>query len=288
MDIESLHIFITVAAELSISKAAKQLGRVQSNVSTRIQQLETEVGVALFLRVGKRLELSHAGQRYLDYAKRIIALEQEAKHVVSGGTAGGRLRIGSMESTLASRLPTTLVSYHRDFPQTQIEITSGPSRQIIESVRMEQLDCCFAAITATTDQHEFFDELGLAAMPMWQEELLLLLPKNIETLKDVAKLGYRLAAFKQGCSYRAIAETYLDVNTNHWQINEITSYHVMLASVIAGQCIAVLPRSVLVLSGQCSELNTIHIDTVQTFLVWRKPYSVPAFDNFKQCAQESL
>ncbi|MDI7047178.1 LysR family transcriptional regulator, partial [Escherichia coli] len=94
MDLESLNIFCIVAAELSITRAAGRLGRVQSNVTTRIQQLEADVGVELFVRSGKRLSLSTAGERFLDYARRLLALEEEARNVVTGGLDGGVLRMG--------------------------------------------------------------------------------------------------------------------------------------------------------------------------------------------------
>lgn len=81
MDLESLRIFRAVASELSITHAAARLGRVQSNVSTRVQQLETELGADLFVRTGKRMALSAAGERFLDYAQRMLALGEEARHV---------------------------------------------------------------------------------------------------------------------------------------------------------------------------------------------------------------
>ena len=74
MDHTSLDIFRVVAAELSVTRAAKRLGRVQSNVTTRIQQLEEELGVPLFRRDGNRLTLSAEGDRFLGYANRMRAL----------------------------------------------------------------------------------------------------------------------------------------------------------------------------------------------------------------------
>ena len=78
MDRESLKIFKAVAAELSITQASVRLGRAPSNVTTRIQQLEADVGAELFVRAGKRMTLSVAGECFLDYAQRMLALEEEA------------------------------------------------------------------------------------------------------------------------------------------------------------------------------------------------------------------
>ena len=67
MDLTALDIFRTVAAEGSVTRAAERLQRAQSNVTTRVRQLEAELGVALFLREGKRMALTPEGLVLLDY-----------------------------------------------------------------------------------------------------------------------------------------------------------------------------------------------------------------------------
>ena len=105
IDLESLKIFRTVVDEGGVVRAAKKLNRVQSNVTTRIRQLEEDVGVSLFIREGKRLHLSPAGQVLLDYADRLLALAEEARHAVQDPRPRGIFRLGAMESTAAVRLP---------------------------------------------------------------------------------------------------------------------------------------------------------------------------------------
>ena len=99
MDHTSLDIFRVVAAELSVTRAAKRLGRVQSNVTTRIQQLEEELGVPLFRRDGNRLTLSAEGDRFLGYANRMLALADEARQVLSPQAPSGTLRIDGSSHT---------------------------------------------------------------------------------------------------------------------------------------------------------------------------------------------
>lgn len=279
MDSESLKIFCAVAAELSITNAAARLGRAPSNVTTRIQQLEAEMGADLFVRAGKRMALSAAGERFLDYARRMLALEEEARHVVTGGRDGGALRIGSMESTAASRLPAVLATYHRQQPATRLELQTGPSRQLIEQVRMGKLDCAFAALPRNTDDLVTMAELGLQARPVWTEELLLLLPAGqpvAHAARDVQPRS--LAAFPQGCAYRNLAEHWLGIAGNGgWRIQEMSSYHAMIACVAAGACVTVLPASVLQLSPAAAELRTIALGQAETCLVWRDGFDVPAF-----------
>ena len=108
MNHTTLEIFKTVAQERSVTRAAKRLGRAQSNITTRIHQLEEELGVELFARGNKRMLLSPAGEHFLGYALKILSLAEEARQALHPATPGGNLRMGAMDATAASRLPPLL------------------------------------------------------------------------------------------------------------------------------------------------------------------------------------
>ena len=279
METESLRIFCAVAAELSVTQAAARLGRAPSNVTTRIQQLEAELGAELLVRVGKRIALSTAGEQFLAYAERLLALEDEARQVVSHGASGGVLRIGSMESTAASRLPGVLAAYHVAHPAMRLSLRTGPSRQIIELVMTGALDCAFAAVP---DGGASLAEMGLQSRPVWTEELLLLLPPGAADVDDARQVAVRsLAAFPQGCTYRSLAEERLGVaSTPAWRVQEMNSYHAMIACVAAGACVTVLPASVLALGSAPAALKTLPLARLDTCLVWRDGFATPAFRAF--------
>jgi len=84
LDLVQLEIFKAVAEQGSISAAAQLIHRVPSNLTTRIKQLEQDLGVALFIREKSRLRLSPAGWNFLGYARRILDLVQEARATVAG------------------------------------------------------------------------------------------------------------------------------------------------------------------------------------------------------------
>jgi DNA-binding transcriptional LysR family regulator len=281
MDSDSLKIFCSVASELSITHAAARLGRAPSNISTRIQQLEANIGTELFVRSGKRMTLSTAGERFLDYAKRLLALEDEARHVVTGGREGGALRIGSMESTAASRLPALLAAYHQQHAGTRLALSTGVSRLLLEQVRTGRLDCAFIALPPSFEHQDELKEIGLCARHAWTESLRLLLPASEAQATSGAALHTRsLAAFPQGCTYRTLAERQLDIaGQTDWTIQEMTSYHTMIACVAAGACVALLPESVLALARLPATLVTLPAGDIDTLLVWRCDYAVPAFQN---------
>lgn len=279
MNLETLRIFCSVASELSVTHAAARLGRAPSNVTTRIQQLEADIGAQLFVRTGKRMSLSSAGERFLDYAKRLLALEEEARNVVTGGRDGGTLRIGSMESTAASRLPALLARYHSLHPSTCLNLSTGPSRPLLERVRNGQLDCAFVALPPSLSKDNLLPDLGLKWMQVWSEELCVLLPASesgATRFKDVKIRS--LAAFPQGCTYRSIAEDLLGVaGSIEWKVQEMPSYHVMIACTAAGTSVTLVPRSVLELASIPEGLKTLPAGCVDTLLVWRESYNAPAF-----------
>jgi len=285
MDHANLVIFRTVAAELSITRAAKRLGRVQSNVTTRIQQLEEELGVALFRRDGNRLSLSPEGERFLGYADRMLALAEEARQMLHPQTPAGELRIGTMESTAASRLPTPLARFHRQWPQVKLKISTAPSRPMIEQVHSGLLDCALVALPPCGDMASVADleAMGLRGEPVFREEMLLLVPPGHPPVHKAEDIVVRsLAAFAQGCSYRALVESWLGSDALSFDAQEVGSYHSMLACVASGTSICLIPRSVLELLHEVPDIQVYPVAEVQTWLVWRHGYDTAAFSALRE------
>ncbi|MCP4999530.1 MAG: LysR family transcriptional regulator [Hyphomicrobiales bacterium] len=108
MELSDLKIFTAVVQEGGITRATERLNRVQSNVTTRVRQLEDRLQTKLFDRQGKRLILTPAGRTLLDYADRLLALADEAEAALQEKTPRGLFRLGSRESTAAVRLPGPL------------------------------------------------------------------------------------------------------------------------------------------------------------------------------------
>src|SRR2546421_12858097 len=111
MDLADLQIFRSVVQEGGVTRAAEKLNRVQSNVTTRVRQLEADLGVQLFIREGKRLHITSEGKLLLDYAERLLALASDAREAVRDAKPRGLLRLGAMESTAAVRLPGPMNEY---------------------------------------------------------------------------------------------------------------------------------------------------------------------------------
>ena len=290
MDLSTLDIFRTVAAELSITRAAARLQRVQSNVTTRIQQLEKELGVVLFLRDGKRLSLTEQGCQFLQYSERLLALAEEARQAMHPSQPMGSLRLGSMESTAASRLPGPLARYHGQWPEVRLDVSSGPSRQLIEGVLGRRLDCALIALPpAVAGEGAPALDTGLEGVTVFREELMLLLPAGHPPVQGSDDLCVRtFAGFRQGCSYRAIAQAWSAGGRGEpLQVQEVGSYHAIIACVSAGSCVGLVPRSVLALLPEPAAVSSVPLTEVDTLLVWRQGYSSAAFEAWRSVLLES-
>ncbi|BFH14280.1 hypothetical protein J6TS7_62860 [Paenibacillus dendritiformis] len=126
MESGELKIFQAVAREGSITKAAQALNYVQSNVTTRIQQLEAELKTPLFRRSNRGMTLTPAGKNLLEYADRILSLLDEAeKSARYSEHPSGPLRIGSIETAAVTHLTPLLKTYCLQYPDVQLSLRLG-------------------------------------------------------------------------------------------------------------------------------------------------------------------
>jgi DNA-binding transcriptional LysR family regulator len=239
IDLESLKIFRTVVDEGGVVRAADKLNRVQSNVTKRIRQLEEQLGTRLFRREGRSIRLSAEGQHLLIYADRLLRLADETINEMRTGKPKGVFRLGSLESTAASRLAPLLSRYHSAYPDVVVELASGTTGALVTRVVKFEIEAAFVA--------EPFTAPSLEARPVFEEHLVLVTSKTTDKVSGPADLGRStLIAFAQGCSYRKRIEEWLGTaNVMPERIMEFDSYQAMIACVAAGTGFAVMPKSVL-------------------------------------------
>lgn len=123
------------------SKAALILGYAQSTITFQVKQLETELGVPLFDRIGNQIRLTDSGQILLDYTLRILSLSDEVKHVISQNSSpSGMLRIAGISSLCANILPGLIKEYNETFPNVSISATTVTKLQVLEMVNNGSAD----------------------------------------------------------------------------------------------------------------------------------------------------
>jgi len=239
MDLSDLNIFRSVVQAGGVTRAAERLNRVQSNVTTRVRQLEAELGVQLFIREGKRLILSPEGKLLLDYADRLLDLAQEARDAVHDAKPRGLLRLGSMESTASVRLPVPMNDYLARYPEVSLELRTGNTPSLSALVRDGKLD---AAVVA-----EPVAEAPFEKVPLYDEELVIIAAANHPPIKLPRDAGGRpVLAFEAGCPYRQRLEDWFARSGEMSdRVIEMSSYHAILGCAVAGMGISLVPRMVL-------------------------------------------
>ncbi len=278
MDLAALEIFLTVAEHGSVTRAAERLRRAQSNVTTRVQQLEADLGATLFLREGKRMALTPEGQVLRGYAERLLALAEEARQALHPDRPGGRLRLGSMESTAASRLPAPLARLHGEWPGVALELSTGTAQDLLDRLRAHALDAVFVAWPPGLPLDD-----TLETRPVFTEELLLVLPPGHPAVRGPGDVQPgTLAVFKTGCTYRRIVQAWFAPRPAPMRLLELGSYHAILACVAGGGCAGVVPRSVLELTPHAGLLAVQPLTEIDTLLAWRRGYRSAALDALLQ------
>jgi len=279
MDLSDLAIFKAVVEEGGIVRAARKLHRVQSSVTSRIQQLEASVGTRLFVRNKQRLHLSSSGRVLLAYADRLLGLAEEARNAVADGPPRGVLKLGALESTTASRLPAVFCTFHHRFPDVRIELTTGTNDALVTAVGDRRLDAAFVAVAPSRPE--------LTYCGVFNERLVLitsLAHAPVNRAADIASDS--VIAFPRGCAYRRVLERWVgDKDLASLRVLELSSYHAIVACVASGTGVAIVPQSVLA-TVQSSRVAIYPLpkvlSDVVTPLIWRLGESAPPVNALRE------
>lgn len=144
MEIRQLHSFIKIVELQSFSKAAEALGYTQAAVTIQIRQLELEFNTRFFDRVGRHVELTPPGKKFLMYANEILRKVDDVHAML--GTAVVRdhkLRIGTLESLLSFKLPKVVSYFYKNYPTIALEIRSGTPKELSEMLDHNQIDLAY-------------------------------------------------------------------------------------------------------------------------------------------------
>ncbi len=142
MNLHQLRIFSTVARLGSFSRAAEELHISQPSVSIQVADLERALGVDLFEQVGRRIHLTEAGRVLEDYARRILALAEEARTAVdeTTGLRRGHLAVGASPTPGTYVLPRIIGGFQERYPQISVTLEIAATGQIGERLLRNELD----------------------------------------------------------------------------------------------------------------------------------------------------
>jgi DNA-binding transcriptional LysR family regulator len=190
-----------------------------------------------------------------------------------------------MESTAASRLPPILARFNEAAPTTSLRLTLGASRELTKAVMTGELDCALVARQA--DRSEGIHATGIDmnafhSVRVYQEDLLILLPPDHPPVSEPSDIRLpALAALEPGCTYRQIAEQWFRGGAGVPTV-ELTSYHAILAHVLAGNAAGVMPRSVLEMLPWNRDVTVHRLGIVDTLLISRREARSEPLQAFEQ------
>jgi len=221
MNTNDLNLFEAVAHHGSFTKAAEAMFTVQSNVTARIKSLEEEFGTILFDRSSRKVRLTPAGETLMAYSKKLNYLIDEAKRSV-GKTEEikGQVKIGSLETFMATKGPELVNRLASKFPFIDLEFRSAMRGSLISDVMNYRLDAAF--VPAPLDVPEL-DQIWIK-----DEEVVAVVPENCKSLEDLLKRNpLKAIVFDQGCVFRARLES--------WLVSKgVSQYHKTVMNSIEG------------------------------------------------------
>lgn len=231
LDIDLLRSFVSVVDTGGFTRAGERVHRTQSTVSQQIRRLEHTLGHSLLYRNGKRATPTEQGERLVNYARRILALEQEARDVVAQPTSEGAVRLGIPEDFAAYRLTELLSDFTRLRPGLRLDVRCALSVQIRRALEHGELDLALF-------KRDAGESGGMAAWP--------------ERLRWVASRRYSidfhcdpvpLVMFEHGCLYRDRMIHAIETAGRRWHI-AYTSPNLtgIQAAVSVGLGVSILPE----------------------------------------------
>ncbi|MBO9357145.1 LysR family transcriptional regulator [Bordetella petrii] len=284
--IHSIQMFMTVADELHFRRAAERLHMTQPPLSLRIKQLEESLGVDLFCRTTRTVQLTPAGKELHERAKRWLQdldIMMDAVKSVGQGTTGS-LQLGFPPSTMFHTLPRLLETYRDRHPQVALDLHEMPSDDLLNAVRQGRLHAALAR-TSPASMGPDLDYVVAA-----RETMVLAMPKDhplaaleqipAQRLDRVAFIGFSPSGSRY---FHELVSHFFDAHGIRPLMMHESVLPTILALVEAGLGIALVPASLRNLRTERLTYRQVAckqpMDPATLYCVWRRPDVTPAIQN---------
>ena len=243
MELRHLRYFVAVAEELNFTRAAQRLNTAQPSLSQQIQDLEQEVGVALFIRTKRSVKLTAAGTAFLDEAR--LTLAQARRAIASARQAAqageSTLVLGFGPAAEIKLFPSTLTSLRASFPKLRLEFRSMTTLEQREALLHNEIDLAFLRPS--------IHEPSLEAIPVLREQLVAVLPADHplagEGPLDFAELsGYpfiEISPVHSGNLFELVRAAAQERGVHLNRIQQVVDVLTMLTLISLGEGYTLLP-----------------------------------------------
>jgi DNA-binding transcriptional LysR family regulator len=228
-DLELLRSFVSVVDAGGFTRAGERVHRTQSTVSQQIRRLEEDVGQPLLNRAGKDVTPTEAGERLLSYARRLLALAEEAREVMVRPGHEGAVRLGIPEDFAAYRLTNLLAAFSRSHPGLRLDVRADQSTYLKRDLERGEIDLALMKRAA--------GEKGGVAV--WPERVHWVTSKAHPIDANVGSVP--LIGFPAGCLYRSRAIHAIESAGRAWHMAYTSSnLSGIQAAVAAGLGLSIL------------------------------------------------
>ena len=266
MDVRNLRTFMKVAELNNFTKAAAELGYSQSAVTVQMQQLETELGLPLFDRIGKNIKLTQYGTNFIEYAGKVIEAMEMAENFASDlSEMKGTIRFGIVDSILYACFIGIFPEFSRRCPNISLKVYVGSAREIETKIRANELDLCYMLDYKVPRKEwvrvrEEIEPIIFVASP--KHPLA-----SRESVSFEELIGCKLMLMPQGEGYRYLFDDELAKrNLYATPAVEISSTEAMLSLAESSDYVTMLPVFAArehIRSGRLSKINVANCDMQQ-------------------------
>ncbi len=245
MNFHRLKVFYLVARLESFSRAAEELYTSQPNISKHVHQLEAELGVSLFHRLGGSIELTEAGRAVYRYAQQVFDQTAELQRTLAEleGLARGYLRLGASSTPGLYMLPELIAAFGRYYPGLELSFSIGNSQQVVEEILAGKLDLGFV--------EGYIEAVGLQRQPVGCNEVALIAPPwhRLAGQADIAatELAGEIFVMREaGSGTRQVMESLMvSLSLSPPRTLELPSCEAVKRAVAAGLGLSFISRSAI-------------------------------------------
>jgi LysR family cyn operon transcriptional activator len=271
MEIRQLGYFVKAAELLHFTKAAEAVYITQSTLSQQIKLLEQELGMPLFDRVGKHVNLTEAGKVFLNHARRVLLEVEKGKQAINdlGNMLAGELRIGVTYAFTSMILPV-LPIFSRQYPNLKINLEYGAPEDLELKLKQSELDLILAFHNQSNDPDFDLQPLSKSNIVMVVSKHNKLAKLKSISLKDVLDLNLILPA--KGFSSRNFVDELFEKKKIKPSIRvELNDMHSLLSLVQNGDLVSIINEKALI---DWDQLVAVPITgnklSRQSYVIWNK------------------
>jgi DNA-binding transcriptional LysR family regulator len=274
MDSHLLKVFVTVAKKGNISQAAIELDCAQSNVTSRIKQLEKNLDIKLFNRVAKGVKLTYEGEKLYPDAVEIIHKIEEAEAKIRNLNRQEVLKVSSTQANAPIRLVPFISKLKKDFPEKKIELYTNTSLLVLEAILNYDIDIGFICGK--------IEHKDIQILKEFEEELYIVEAQS----QNVQNCVF---TYIDSCIYYIYFSSLLrSEGNNDFETVTIENYETILACIELGMGKAILPINLIKKYGYENKLKLKKVDgsstNFSTCLICRKdniPNELEYFTNIE-------